>query len=209
MIKVNIQDSLQTQKRFILEQSMISHSIFPSRSSERHDLMGNTSQQLDSFRPWIANDVHNYCHTITCLGTNYPCPLTAERITPGLLALDEVISLWFDRWDRSLRRHPELSQADLLEVFVNHFVSGSLPISHVDAPFFRGFARQLNLIIAGDLPNSHELKSAILRQATVHCSSVTDTASHSRFVTLMAHGVWKGECAWSSVCLTTADKPYL
>jgi hypothetical protein len=64
----------------------------------------------------------------------------------------------------------------------------------------------VNLVIASDPPNSHELRSTIMQRTVALRNSISAATSHRRFVSLMADGARKAGRAWLRICLTTANQ---
>jgi hypothetical protein len=61
--------------------------------------------------------------------------------------LSAMISFGFDCLEMLIERCPRPSQASLVDFGIDPFVSGNLPISQINTPFFRKFVSQIKLAI--------------------------------------------------------------
>jgi hypothetical protein len=102
----------------------------------------------------------------------------------------------FDQLETLIDRRPRLCQGIMLKSLVEYFVHGNLPISEVDAPFFRNFVSCINPGVASDLPNMDQLTSAIVQRAVALRKSISAATSGSRFMGLRSDGVRKAGRAW-------------
>jgi hypothetical protein len=124
----------------------------------------------------------------------------------GMLA--HTVQVRFNRLDALLGMRPGPSSPDLLETLVDYFIMENVPISHIDAHFFRAAPYGLDPTVANHMLNPHQLNAAIPRRALALHESVTTTDSSSHSVSLMADGVRKAGCLWPGICLATVENLY-
>jgi hypothetical protein len=121
--------------------------------------------------------------------------------------LSKMIVNRFDQLETLIERRPELCPGTMLKSRVKHFVHGNLPISQVDAPLFQNLISFVNLGTAGDLPNSHQLMSAIAQRTIALRDSISAATSDRRFVSPMTDGVRTADAtAWESAWRLPANR---
>jgi hypothetical protein len=200
-------DSLQPEERFVLHEAMIQQFICPKRSSKRCTIIAGTLAQLAPFGHWTAKDVRNHwARYITALQNVFTVDVIRRHHDYAFDRLANMMVNRFDQLETLIERCPRLCQGTILKSLVEYFVHGNLPISQVDAPFFRNFVSCINPGIASDLPNSHQLGSAIIQQAVALRNSISAATSGRRFVNLMADGVRKAGCRSLGICFATASQ---
>jgi hypothetical protein len=200
-------DSLQPEEWLINHEVMIRQSVCPKRSSERHTIMTTTLAQLAPFGHWSPKDVRNYwAQHMRALKNVFRLDVIRRHHGCAFDGLGNMIVNRFDQLETLIERCPRLCQGTMLKSLVEYFVHGNLPISQVDAPFFRTFVSCLNPGIANNLPNSHELRSTVIERAVALRNSIGVATSGSRFVSLMVDGMRKAGRAWLGICLDTASQ---
>jgi hypothetical protein len=120
--------------------------------------------------------------------------------------LRNVIANRFDQLEILIKRHLGLCRGTMFTLLVKYFIHGNLPISQIEAPFFRNFLSCVNPGITSDLPTSHQLRSTIIQRAVALRNCICAATSGNRSMSLMADAVPKAGRAWLGICLTTANQ---
>jgi hypothetical protein len=120
--------------------------------------------------------------------------------------LGNIIVNRFDQLETLIEWRPRLCPCAVLKSLVECFVHANLPISQIDAPFFLNFVSCINLGIASDLPNSHQLRSPIIQRVVALRNSINAATSGNRSVSLMTDSLRKAGRAWLGICLATASQ---